>query len=249
MTDEADAPLNGVWTEAPAESRRIGTILAGAVALAASAALAWWAAGPDRTGEPAPPAPAPAVAQAPEPAPAPLRYAPDEPDPRQVKEAWRKVQTAFIDGGAQALVQGSLACAKETPADPRRLDYCLAFDDYAEEIVRGAPDAAAQADWFSGAADRDLALAQSVLPAGVEAANRLAQVSALTTAVLPKPKPAPKPKAKPRPKPKRHALRAHAARHVRHAPQAKAHAAPSPERSAAAPPDADAPWAAELPPH
>jgi hypothetical protein len=54
-----------------------------------------------------------------------------------------------------------------------------------------APSDAAegQGGWFAGSGDRGLALARSALPEGVDAHNRLAQVAALTTAVLPKVKP------------------------------------------------------------
>ncbi|MDE2487380.1 MAG: hypothetical protein KGO51_08280 [Alphaproteobacteria bacterium] len=198
MTDEAEVGPPGLWLDedAPPSRRgpRIGALAAGFLALAASAALAWWVAHPQRT--PAPPAPAPP----PRPAAAsqPLRYASDEPDPAQVRRAYGDVQKAFAEGGPDALVQASLACASDAPADPGRLDYCLAFDDYAALVVRGARDAQAQTQWFGAAPDRDLALARSVLPQDVDAGNRLAQVSALTTAVLPKPKLAhPRPHVRP----------------------------------------------------
>jgi hypothetical protein len=43
----------------------------------------------------------------------------------------------------------------------------------------------AAADWFKEARDRDVALVAAALPAGVDAANRMAQVGQLTRAVLP----------------------------------------------------------------
>jgi hypothetical protein len=194
----------------PAPRGRVGVLVAGALALAASAGLAWWTLSPDRTETAPPPAAPPAAAPAP---PQPLRYAPDEPDPAQVKRAHREAQSVYVAGGPQALVRASAACAKAAPADPGRLDYCLGLDTYAREIVSGAADPAA-ADWFADQG-RDLALARTALPAGSDAANRLAQVEALAQAVLPKPVIAkPKPKAKPKP---------HAKAHVKAAKRPPAH--------------------------
>lgn len=263
MTDDADAGLDGLWTEdggleAP-RGPRIGAIVGGFLALAASAVLAWWAANPERSA--APPAPAvPAHASAPV---QPLRYASDEPDPAQVKQAYTEVQKAFTERGGPALVEISLSCAQKTPADPRRLDYCLAFDVYAAEIVHGAPDAADQADWFEQAPDRDLALARSVLPEDVDAANRLAQVRALTVAVLPKPKPTPA-KARPVRARRHHAVKAKVKAKPKPAHLRKAHAVrPKPAHRAAATSVSDepripagaagvvppGPWDDEVPPH
>jgi hypothetical protein len=213
----------------PAPRGRVGVLVAGLVALAASAGLAWWTLSPDR--EPAAPAPdlRPALqAQAPA-APQPLRYAPDEPDPGQVKRAHGDVQAAYVAGGPQVLVRASAACAGALPADPARLDYCLAYDTYAREIVSADADKGA-ADWFADQG-RDLALARTALPGGSDAGNRLQQVEALAQAVLPKPvieKPKPKPKPKAKPHPKAHAkthakVKARPAAHRPHAVRAAPH--------------------------
>jgi hypothetical protein len=211
MTDDAEAGLRSVWAlegEPRAAARPMaGAVVTAAAAITASAALAWWVAHPARA--PAPPPPL-ASAVAPEP-PQPLRYADAEPDPDQVRQAWREARARFTQGGAQALVARSVACAKALAADPRRLDFCLAFDVYAAEIAGGAPDAGPQADWFAATGDRDLALARSALPQTVDAGNRLAQVEALTTAVLPKPEPAAS-DARPQPRPTHRTAR-HAAAH------------------------------------
>ncbi|MDB5416762.1 MAG: hypothetical protein JWP50_181 [Phenylobacterium sp.] len=169
---------------------RLGVILAGLLAVLASAAMAWWVVAPERSRQIAagPPVAAAPVKTAP-PA-APLRYAAADPDPEQVRRAWRDVRRTYGDGGPEALVRGSQACAQGVPADPRSLDYCLAYDIYASAVAtdRG------QADWFGDAGDRGLALARTALPEGLDAPNRIAQVAALTQAVLPKVRPA---KAKP----------------------------------------------------
>jgi hypothetical protein len=161
-------------------------ILAAMVALVASAGLAWWIASPnppaDVAGAP-PQSPTPA-APAHQTKPAPLRYAPAEPDPAQVRRALADAQQAYADGGAEGLVQASAACARQLPLDPSRLDYCLAYDVYAAQIVPPGSGPAA-ADWFKEARDRDVALAAAALPAGVDAANRMTQVGELTRAVLP----------------------------------------------------------------
>lgn len=188
------APLSPPEDETDDAGPRLtpGLILAGVAALAASAGLAWWVAAPDRGADVAavpPPAP---VTQAIAPAPAPLRFAAADPDPNQVRQAWADVRQAYVDGGADALVRASQVCAKGLPTAPQRLDYCLAYDRYAEAV------AGAQADWFADSPARDLALARTALPEGVDAQNRIEQVGALTRAVLPKPKPrASRPKAPP----------------------------------------------------
>lgn len=186
----ADEPPAG---PAPAKSGA-GVAVAAVVAALASAGLAWWFAAPAPTmTRNAPPPPAAQVA--PEPIP-PLRYAPLEPDPAAVKRAWREVRTSYAARGAGALVRGSETCASSLPADPQLLDYCVAFDIYASDIV--AAEGGEAAEWFRDAGERDLALARTALPEAADAANRIAQVAALTRAVLPE-------RRTERPKPVRHA--------------------------------------------
>lgn len=164
----------------------LGVIVAGLVAALASVAMAWWVVAPDRSRQIAA---VPPVATAPvkaEPPAAPLRYAAADPNPDQVRRAWRDVRQTYRDGGPEALVRGSQACAQGVPGDPRSLDYCLAYDIYASAVATDA----GQADWFGDSADRGLALARTALPEGLDAPNRIAQVAALTRAVLPKAQPA-----------------------------------------------------------
>lgn len=179
-------PDDGAPIEAPPRSR-LGVILAAIVAAAASAGLAWWfaaaAPSPDLH---APPPPAPAARAEPIP---PLRYAAADPDPIQVRRAWRDARQSYVDGGPDALVRASVSCAKNLPADPQLLDYCVAYDTYAAEMAPPqAPGGAG--DWFAAAAERDLALARTALPGEVDPSNRIAQLSALTRAVIPKAAPA-----------------------------------------------------------
>jgi hypothetical protein len=189
-----DEPLTLTHEEPVGEPPRrpFGMILAATVALVASAGLAWWIASPNPQADVAAAPPPSPAATSPKPKPAPLRYAPAEPDATQVRQALADVQQAYADGGAEGLVQASAACARQLPLDPRRLDYCLAYDVYAAQIVPPGSGPAA-ADWFKEARDRDVALVAAALPAGVDAANRMAQVGELTRAVLPSEAAEPKP--------------------------------------------------------
>ncbi|MDB5475655.1 MAG: hypothetical protein JWP49_1166 [Phenylobacterium sp.] len=185
----------------------LGMVLAGIVALAASGGLAWWFAGAGRPSDVSaapPPAPPPRA----EPA-QPIRYAAVDPDPGEVRRAWSDVQRTYGDGGPEALIRASQACARGVPGDPQLLDYCLAYDIYASAVAPGG-----QGDWFAGSGDRGLALARMALPESLDAHNRIAQVAALTRAVLPAPT---RPKTQQahavrRASPKAHAVKA---RHVR----------------------------------
>jgi len=251
MAEDVQAGLEAYAPEAEADEpprSRLGIVLAAMVAVIASAGLAWWLAAPDRSADVAAvQTPAAAVAPPAAAAPAapaqPLRYAAADPDPNQVRRAWADVRQTYIDGGPEALARASQACAKAAPANPQTLDYCLAYDIYAAEV---APSDAAegQGGWFAGSGDRGLALARSALPQGVDAHNRLAQVAALTTAVLPKARP-----AQPRPHRihvvRRPAARPHLlkARHVRHHVVAK----PSLLRASLRRPTLDAPPAIDTP--
>ena len=240
MAEPVDLSLKGGLdglspVEGPGEGPagpRAGRLIAAAVAIAASAGLAWWAAGsrhPDSAARPPPAAQPPAAA----PAPQPLRFAAAEPDPAQVRQAYGEAQGVYAAGGPDALVRTSTACAKATPGDPQRLDYCLAFDVYASEIVAGGAGDAAAADWFGDAGARGLALARGALPEGVDAAGRLAQVAALAQAEVPKP-PAAKPSARPK---------------VRRRPVHKAHRPTPAGVRGPSPPPANAPPAPLEPPH
>ena len=201
----------------------LGMVLAGVIAVAASGGLAWWFASSGHSAgisiaQPQAPPPRAEPAQ-------PIRYAALDPDPNAVRRAWTDVQQTYADGGPEALVRASQACARGVPGDPQQLDYCLAYDIYASAVApEGAPQGSpgGQADWFADSGDRGLALARTALPDSVDAHNRIAQVAALTRAVLPTAEPG-------RPRTQRvHAVRrtpakAHAVkiRHLRKAVAAK----------------------------
>lgn len=172
-----------------ARGLRPGRLLAGLLALGASLGFGLWLLSPDKGFAPAPPASSPAQVEdipPPAPKPAPLRFAAPEPNPQQVRRAYDEVRAAYSGGGPEALAKASVDCAKGLQQDPGRLDECLAFDVYAADIL--PPDGSEAAGWFRDAPDRDLALARAALPADVDAADRLGQVRALTTVVLPRPK-------------------------------------------------------------
>jgi len=172
-----------------ARGLRPGRLLVGLLALGASLGFGLWLLSPDKGFAPAPPASSPAQVEdipPPAPKPAPLRFAAPEPNPQQVRRAYDEVRAAYSGGGPEALAKASVDCAKGLQQDPARLDECLAFDVYSADIL--PPDGSEAAGWFQDAPDRDLALARAALPAEVDAADRLGQVRALTTIVLPQPK-------------------------------------------------------------
>lgn len=162
---------------------RTGAALAAVLAVAAAAGLGWWVSRPDRPA----PEPAPVMKPLAEAAPAgPVRYAGKEPDRAQVREAYGKVRDLYGEGGPGALVQASQDCARRLPADPSRLDYCLAFDIYAADILPPDEAQGGAGTWFHDADARATALAGAALPVFVSAEGRVGEVRALTLTVLPK---------------------------------------------------------------
>jgi hypothetical protein len=103
-------------------------------------------------------------------------YAPPRPNADQVVRAYDQLQEIYADQGVRGVVDFDRACANSLRTDPGALDFCLAFDIYATSLQ--AEEESAQA-WLAGADARDLDLARSALPPGVDAAGRLAQVRAL----------------------------------------------------------------------
>ena len=174
------SPIEG--PEPPPPRRSAGVAFAALLAAAAAAGFGWW------IGTPRPVATAPPPVGFVAERPAPVRYASAEPVPAQVRQAYDQVRAAYADGGAEALVRASQACAQRLQRDPRNLDRCLAFDVYAGDVL---PEPAASPDngaaWFHDGDARAVALARSALPVEVDASDRVAQVRALTIAVLPKP--------------------------------------------------------------
>lgn len=172
-------------------SSRLPAMLATLLALAASGSLGWWIASTERGGELRTASQPPAQVAAPAASAEPMQYAPADPDPTQVRNAYQQAQNIYADGGPEALIGASMSCAKAVKVEPKILDYCLAFDVYAGQILSpGSPDQA-QADWFRDSPARDLALARAALPAHLSADVRLQQVAALTLAALPEAAPEP----------------------------------------------------------
>lgn len=182
------APVVEDLPQEPPRSRT-GAILAALLAVAAAAGLGWWLSAPDRgPSDPVQASRPPAAAAAPA---GPVRYAGATPDRAQVRAAYDKVRDLYGEGGPAALVQASQDCARNLPGDPARLDYCLAFDIYAADILPADPIQGGSAEggagaWFHDADARAVALAGAALPAFVSAEGRVGEVRALTLTVLPK---------------------------------------------------------------
>ena len=186
----AEAPPMTATAPVPGEDGpRLGLVLGAVAAIVAAGGLAWWFAAP------APSSPHEVNARPNQAAPVaqravePLRYAAADPDPTAVRRAYHDVRHAYVDGAGEALVRASETCARRAPSEPQLLDYCVAYDIYASEVLPpdGGPDATpAQLDWFRDSASRDLALARTVLPPEAVPENRMAQLAALTRAVLPR---------------------------------------------------------------
>lgn len=164
---------------------RLATVAAACAAVAAAGVLGWWASAPDR-----PPVAPPVRVQPLASGPAPLRFAPAQPDPDQVRSALGQVRSVYVNGGPDALLRASVDCARRLQVHPGQLDHCLAFDIYAADVLPPSDGDGADSDWFDESGDRAIALARAALPAGVDAANRVSQVRALTMAVLPRLTPA-----------------------------------------------------------
>jgi hypothetical protein len=149
--------------------RRLGVVLGALAAGLASAGVVYWmGVGSHR------PAPAPSGLAA------PVGYAPARPDPDQVMRAYEQLQEVYGARGTSGVTSFARSCANAVRADPGMLDFCLAFDLYAAALGR---DEAAVGAWRAEAESRDLALARSVLPAGEDAAARLAEVGAMARKV------------------------------------------------------------------
>jgi len=156
---------------APSGARRFGPILGGALALAASAGFAWWVAAPQQ----APTPPASASVRAAAAPPKPQLRAPAKPEEAQVRRAYAAFQDAYADGGAPGVERARATCAQTLGADPRILDYCLAFDMFAAAVAGGGPPQAVDAG--------RLAAARAALPPGSDAALRIAEVGQLAKLV------------------------------------------------------------------
>jgi hypothetical protein len=158
---------------APRGERRLGPILGVILALAASAGLAWWFATPQEAPSiPALAGKAPATRASPA---RPPPSAPAKPEEAQVRRAYDAFQDAYADGGAPGVARARQSCAQALAADPRILDYCLAFDMFAAAMGdRRAP---------AGADAERQAAARAALPSGSDPALRIAEVGQLAKLV------------------------------------------------------------------
>lgn len=155
---------------------RAAPVLGALTAAAISVALAWWLG--DDGGKPA--APPPPTQPAAIPAQA-RTYAPPQIDSEAVGQAYADARAAEATGGPAALTRASRACTDGLPAEPARLDYCLALDRYGAARRWTAGDAAQR--WFAEADARDVAMAALFLPRGADAAARVAAVTAVVGAL------------------------------------------------------------------
>ncbi|MDB5468270.1 MAG: hypothetical protein JWQ46_3032 [Phenylobacterium sp.] len=155
--------------------RRAGVVFGALAAAAASLALAWWF-GVDDNRQLARTSPTPAPSSS---RPSPERSYAGALDAAQVGRAYAQVQDVYADRGAAGLVRFSRTCGESLRADPRVLDFCLAFDMYAGPVAAsGGADAEARA-WFADGAARRLAETHAALPPGADAAGHLAAVQRL----------------------------------------------------------------------
>ncbi|MDB5465281.1 MAG: hypothetical protein JWQ46_43 [Phenylobacterium sp.] len=155
--------------------RRAGVVFGALAAAAASLALAWWL-GVDDNRQLARTAPTPGPSSS---RPSPERSYAGAPDAAQVGRAYEQVRDVYADRGAAGLVQFSRTCGESLRADPRVLDFCLAFDMYAGPVAAsGGADAEARA-WFADGAARRLTETRASLPPGADVAGRLAAVQRL----------------------------------------------------------------------
>lgn len=171
-----DIPEFAARFEAPDPPGRRGAGIAlGALAVAMiSGGLAWWLSGDDRgrmvSSAQATPTP---IERPAEPR---ISLAATAPDPGQVRRAYDEVQAVYADGGAPALAGHARECAETLEADPRILDYCLAFDMYAAAL---APKDGEAAQWFQVGEARRLRLTREALPPGGDPEARLAEIRLL----------------------------------------------------------------------
>jgi hypothetical protein len=163
LKEEAELPP-------PPPRSRIPAILGLAAALTASAGLAWWLALPER-----PAFQNSAVTQV-QPQAAVVRAASPQADAEQVRRAYEDFGSVYSDGGEPALARFSDSCRESLKADPRILDFCLAFELFADAVRTDAGT--------PGKAEAErLAMAQAALPAGADADQRIRQVQAIMRAV------------------------------------------------------------------
>jgi hypothetical protein len=169
-------PSDGWWEEmrqgaaqpppaGEASPRARAPVILGAVAaLALSGGLAWWLASPERPAFRNSP-----VVQVQPRSAAPVRVAALSADPEQVRRAYADFTTVYSTSGAGGVARFSESCADSLKADPRILDFCLAFDLFADSVAEPAGQDASSR----------IALVQAALPSGAQPDARIAEVRRL----------------------------------------------------------------------
>lgn len=134
----------------PPPPRSKTPVILGVVAAAAIAGgVGWWLSTPSRTYFDNPEV---RTASA-----HPLRMVGATADAEQVRRAYEEFGLVYANSGVDGLARFSESCAESLQADPRILDFCLAFDMFAATVVGAAePPGKAQA--------RQVALVQTALP-------------------------------------------------------------------------------------
>lgn len=151
----------------PPPPRAKAPLVAGFVAAAAViGGAAWWLSTPSRTYFDNP-----EIRSAPA---QPLRTASAAADAEQVQRAYEEFGLVYANSGAAGLARFSESCAQSLQADPRILDFCLAFDMFAGAVGEVAePSGTAEA--------RRVALVQTAIPQA-DAEGRIAEVRRLMRA-------------------------------------------------------------------
>lgn len=161
LRQEAEAP-----PPAPPPRRRGAVIAGAAAAVLASAGLAWWLSAP---GEPR--RQTPVLAERVPGKPTPARLASAAADEEQVRRAYEEFGLVYANSGAPGLQRFAESCVQSLKGDPRILDFCLAFDMFAETVAPSEPAGKPEA--------RRIALAQAALPPGADPGRRIEEVRRL----------------------------------------------------------------------
>jgi uncharacterized protein YecT (DUF1311 family) len=141
-------------------------IVVGAIAaVAISGGLAWWLASPSESRFENPPAARTA------PFAEPVRIAAASADREQVRRAYEDFAAVYAASGTPGLARFTESCAASLQSDPRILDFCLAFDLFADAVTAEEAPGKAQA--------RRLALVQIALPGATAPDARIEDVRRL----------------------------------------------------------------------
>lgn len=158
-----DEPTEDAALTPSSPRARTPMLLGGLAALAVSGGLAWWLTSPQAPFENR------AAVQA-MPAPEKILAAAPSADREQVRRAYEDFAAVYAASGPDGLARFRESCADSLKADPRIVDFCLAFDLFAEAVAAEPVPGKAQA--------RRLALVQTALP-GAEPNARIEEVRRL----------------------------------------------------------------------